>query len=140
MEKYKFLSHTADVKFQAFGNTIEKCFENAGHALGEVMYGKTKIKAVKKKNIEISERDDVVLLNNFLQEFLFLLDAENFVVSKIKIKKIEHIGKEFILKAELIGDNSKNYKISNSVKAITYNEIFVKNEDGKFVCQVVIDV
>ncbi len=141
MERYKFLSHTADIKFQAFGDSLEKCFENAGYALAEIMYEKTKIKAVKKKNIEIKGRDNINLLNNFLQEFLFLLDAGNFAVSKIKINKIENIGKEkFILKAKLSGDNAKNYKFSNSVKAITYNEMFVKIGKDKCILQVVVDV
>ena len=33
--KYKFLKHTADIKFQAFGKNIEDVFENSALALKE---------------------------------------------------------------------------------------------------------
>ena len=32
MERYKFLAHTADAKFQAFGETLEEAFGNAALA------------------------------------------------------------------------------------------------------------
>ena len=65
-----------------------------------------------------------------------MLDAEDFLLSKIENITIK--GEE--LEAEVLGDKASNYKISNNVKAITYNQMFVKQEKGKWVCQVVVDV
>jgi len=139
--KYKFLEHTADIKFQAFGKTIEKAFENSAYALQEVITEKIKIKPVIKKKIEVEGRDKEALLYNFLEEFLFLLDSENFVLSKInKISIKEQDNKEYKLIAEVIGDKARNYKFTNNVKAITYNEMFVKKEGKVYICQVVVDV
>ena len=141
MMKYKFLEHTADIKFQAFGKTIEKAFENSAYALQEVITEKIKIKPVIKKKIEVEGRDKEALLYNFLEEFLFLLDSENFVLSKInKISIKEQDNKEYKLIAEVIGDKARNYKFTNNVKAITYNEMFVKKEGKVYICQVVVDV
>lgn len=140
MEKYKFLSHTADIKFQAFGNSLEECFENAGYALREVIT-KDKIKPLIKKTIKVKGRDNESLLYNFLEEFLLLLDTENFILAKIQ--KININKEEFELVAEVYGDDVKKYKTITDVKAITYNEMFVKwDKDGgnRFVCQVVVDV
>jgi len=134
--RYKFLPHTADVKFQAFGKTEEEVFENAALALKEVMIKKIKIQSKIKKKIEIGGKDKESLLYNFLEEFLFLLDSENFLlveINKIKIKDNK-------LEMEILGDKASNYKFSNDVKAITYNEMFVKKEKGRFICQVVVDV
>ncbi len=138
MTKYKFLPHTADIKFQAFGKTIEECFENAFLSLKEVMIDNTKIEKLIKKKINIKGKDLENLLYNFLEEFLFLLDAEQFVPSKIINMEINMNNYE--LQAEVEGDNSSDYKISNPVKAITYNDMFVKKEKNKYVCQVVVDV
>lgn len=134
--KYKFLKHTADVKFQAFGKTEEEVFENTALALKEVMIKKIKIKSKIKKKIEIGGKDKESLLYNFLEEFLFLLDSENFLLGEIKNIKIQ----DNKLEAEILGDDAKNYKFSSDVKAITYNEMFVKKEKGRFICQVVVDV
>jgi SHS2 domain-containing protein len=139
--KYKFLSHTADVKFQAFGKSLEECFTNSFFALKKVMFDNLKIKQVILKKIKVKGKDYESLLYNFLEEFLYLLDAKEFISFKIKNIKI-HIDKKdkFILSAELIGDKTKNYKFSNSVKAVTYNEMFVKKENKKWISQVVLDV
>ena len=140
MTKYKFLSHTADVKFQAFGKSIDKAFENAFYALKETICEKIKVKSVISKRIRIQGNDLNSLLYDFLEEFLFLLDSERFLLSKINNIQIDE--KKFILNAEVFGDKANNYKFSNSVKAITYNEMFVrfdsKNKEWKV--QVVLDV
>jgi len=136
MEKYKFLKHTADVKFQSFGKTIEEAFENAAYALAETMTKGVKIQEKVKWKIDASGKDLSSLLYNFLEEFLFLLDAENWVLSKILSIKIENEE----LEAEVIGDKAGNYKFTNDVKAITYNQMFVKQENKMWICQVVVDV
>lgn len=134
--KYKFLEHTADVKFQAEGKTMEEAFENSSLALKEIISKKIKIKAVIKKKINVEGKDKEALLYNFLEEFLFLLDAEDFLLSDIENIKID--GE--VLRAEIIGDKASNYKFTNDVKAITYHEMFVRKKDEGFVCQVVVDV
>lgn len=135
--KFKFLEHTADVKFQAFGKTAEKVFENSALALKETIYNK-KVKEKIKKEIKIHGKDFESLLYNFLEEMLYLLDAENFLINKVKKIKIDK--EKLKLTAILSGDNSSNYKFTNSVKAVTYNEMFVKKDRGKWVSQVVLDV
>jgi SHS2 domain-containing protein len=135
-EKYKFLEHTADIKFLANGSSLEEAFANSALALVEVMTKKTRIKAKIKKKIEVSGKDDESLLYNFLEEFLFLLDSEGFLLSKVSKIKI----KEGKLTAEVLGDRAKEYKISQDVKAITYNSMFIKKEGKKFIIQVVLDV
>jgi len=137
MEKYLFIQHTADMKFQAFGKTIEECFENASYAFVEIIT-KDKIKPLVKKNIKVKGRDFENLLYNFLEEFLFLIDSENLILSKISNIKIDK--NKFELSADISCDNIKKYKTMTDIKAITYNELFVRNEKGKWICQVVVDV
>ena len=137
MEKYTFIPHTADMKFQAFGKTIEECFSNASYALREVIT-KDKIKPLIKKKIKVKGKDDGSLLYNFLEEFLLLLDTKNFILSKVE--KIKINVNKFELIAEIIGDDIKKYKTMTDIKAITYNELFVRKENNKWVCQVVVDV
>ena len=133
---YKFMPHTADVKIQASGNTLEEAFSSSAEALKETIAGKIKINEKIKKDIIIQGRDNESLLYNFLEEFLYLLDAEDFILSKIE--KIKIINNQ--LKATITGDKALNYKFNNNVKAVTYNDMFIKNEKNKFICQFVLDV
>jgi SHS2 domain-containing protein len=137
--KFKFLEHKADVKFQAWGNTLEKAFTNSALALKETIAHNIKVKPKIKEDIVVQGNDLEALLYNFLEEILFLLDAKQFLLSGIKELTIKK-SKKFNLKATLIGDSTSNYKFTNDVKAITYNSMFVKKEKNKYICQVVVDV
>jgi len=136
MQKFKFLEHTADIKFQAFGKNVEEVFENSALAFKEAVCGKMKIKEEKEKIIKVNGRDFESLMYLFLEKILYLLEAENFLISKIKEIEI----KNFKLKAKIVGDSAKNYKFTDSVKAVTYNEMFIKKQKDKWISQVVLDV
>ncbi len=137
-KKFEFLEHTADVKFQAYGNTLEKAFENSTLALIECMKGEIEIKEKTQKIMKIKATNLEQLFYKFLEEFLFLLDSEDFILSKIEGIEIDEI--KFELKADLLGDTASNYEFANTVKAITYNELFVKKEKHEYITQVVLDV
>jgi len=132
---YKFLPHTADVKFRARGKTIELMFSEAAMALKQAIAEGIKVQSRIKKNISVEGKDNLSLLYNFLEEFLFLLDAENFLLGNIESIKI----KDGKLTARISGDSASNYKFTNDVKAVTYNDMFVK-KNKEWVCQVVLDV
>jgi SHS2 domain-containing protein len=137
MKNFEFLEHTADIKFQAFGKTIEKAFSNSAYAMINSIT-EDKIKSKQKKTFHIKGNDLKNLLYNFLEEFLFLFDSEEFILSEIKDVKINL--ETFELTCLAIGDCSKEYSFNTHVKAITYNEMFVKKTGDKWVTQVVLDV
>ena len=132
----KFLEHTADIKFQATAETLEQAFAESAMALKQSIAEDIKVKPAQEKTINIKGKDTENLLYNFLEEFIFLLDSENFLLSEIKQIKINNLE----LTATISGDSTENYKFTNSVKAITYNQMFIKQEKNKFTIQVVLDV
>jgi len=135
--KFKFLEHTADIKFQAFGKNLDKAFENSALAMFKAMSDK-KIKTNTKKKIKVSGKDLENLLYNFLEELLFLMDSENFFLAKVEKIKLDE--KKLTLEAGISGDDVKKYEIKIDVKAVTYNEMFVNKIGKNWVCQVVLDV
>jgi SHS2 domain-containing protein len=137
---FKFLPHTADVKILVEEKTLEKAFSTSASALKEVIAEKIKVKEKLKKQISIKENDKESLLYSFLEEFIYLLDAENFLPGKIKKLEIKRVRESFSLKARVSGDKASNYKFTNDVKAITYNEMFVKEGKNKTTIQFVLDV
>jgi len=134
MQRFKFLKHTADIKFQAFGKTLNEAFENSALATFNSI-NEEEIKTGIKKNIKVSGKDNESLLYNFIEELLFLFETEHFFLSKIKVKIT---GGE--LSAELNGDKTENYEAHVHIKAVTYSEMIVKKVKDKWVCQVVLDV
>lgn len=139
--KYKFLKHTADAKFQAFGKNLEEAFSNAAIAMFEVIIKTKKIEKNITKKITIEAKDKESLLYKWLEEMLYLLDTEFFVLNSVKNMKIKKEEKKYILKAEITGDTYKEkYERHGAVKAVTYEEMFIKEEKNKVTLQVVLDI
>jgi SHS2 domain-containing protein len=133
---YKFLRHTADVKFNASGKTLNKCFSDSAIAMFKAMYPDD-IESKIKKTIKVKGKDLESLLYNFLEELLVLLDSKDFFVSKVDVKVNED---DFSLVAKVLGDKTSNYSISLQVKAVTYNEMSVRKTKGLWRSVVVLDV
>lgn len=139
-EKYKYLEHTADAKFLAFGSSMEKAFENAALAMFNLMCKTEKIKPEAEKKIFVKGKDLKALLYNWLEELLFLLDSENFLFGKLKNLAISGKEGDYKLAAAVLGDSARKYEIFGEVKAVTYNEMLIKKEKGRFAVQVVVDL
>lgn len=139
--RFKFFSHTADAKFQAYGKTIGEAFGNAALAMSSIMVDtKTVDKKITKK-ISVKSSDLDSLLYKFLEKLLYFLDTEYFFLSDIKKLKIVKKKNDFYLNSEVVGDKfHEKYELLGSVKAITYNQMFVKKIKNKFVVQVVVDL
>lgn len=137
--KFKFLPHTADIKFQAFGKSLDEVFKNCALATA-VSMSSEKVKKNITKKIKVNGNNKESLLYSFLDEIVYLFDAENFLLSDVKKIKITEKKGKLILNAELIGDNSKNYEIKEHIKSVTYHDMFVKKDKSKWVAQVVVDV
>ena len=132
--KFKFLEHTADIKFQAYGKTLQDIFENSVLALISYMAGEKKLDSSRGKVIEVKGIDMGSLLYNFLDEIIYLVDAEDFITAKVKVTLRGNN-----LKAELYGDKASKYEI-NQVKAATYSEMEIKKTKDGWEAKVVLDV
>lgn len=140
-KQFKFLPHTADIKFQAFGKTIEEVFKNSALAISNSMFnGKIKKKIIKKIKIHGKNRES--LLYTFLDEIVYLFDAEGFLLSNIRKLKIKNNKVTLELNAELIGDKTRNYEIKEHIKSVTYHDMFIKQDKrkNKWTAQIVLDV
>ena len=137
MKRYKFLPHTADVRIEAYGKSLEEAFTNSAYAMTDVVVDHLKVRGVVEKEIVAEGENQESLLYDFLEQFLILIDSDGFLLHEITSLKIS--GNKLSLKC--IGDKySEKYDIHTHVKAITYQEMsIVENENG-FVIKFIVDI
>ncbi len=118
--RYRLLEHTADAMVEVHGETLEERFANAAYAMFDQMTDVSKIQPTGEMRIQIETESMEQLLVDFLQELLFLHDAENLVFSRFDITlngtKLDariH-GEEF--------DDERHTKRS-VVKGVTYHKL-----------------
>lgn len=134
------MHHTADAKFQAFGQTLEEAFSHAALAVASLMWDQEKIEGKTTVPIKGIGKDLQQLLVNFLEEILYLFETKGFLLGEVKDLTIRKKKGKFVLHALFLGDaNSGPYEVFGDVKAITYSEMVIK-EKAPFMVQVVMDI
>ena len=132
---FEFLEHMADIKFVAYGATPAEVFENAVRAVSVYVAEEKRVTQRLMTHIDVKGSDYESLLYAFLDELLYLLDAEQFIVARAEVN-VE--GME--VHAMLYGDHTSRYPALKHVKAATYAEMYVKETLKGWEAQVVLDV
>ncbi len=141
MKQYEYFPHTADMRFRSYGKTLEEAFANASLAMFNIMIETEKVSPQLERKISVHAKEKESLLFDFLGKFLFLLDSENFALNKVESIEIEKKEDAYFLNAVILGDElCEKYETKTQVKAITYNEMQIRQENGIWVISAVVDV
>lgn len=137
---YKYLEHTADAKFEVVSQTYEELFIDSVFALENLVVSTKTVSPDVIKKVNIASYDMVSLLHDFLEEMIFLLEADRFLVSEIA--NIEIDSENFTLHAKLKGEviDPEKHELLSNVKAVTYNDMKVEKTDDGYKAVVVIDL
>ncbi|MBI5391145.1 archease [Candidatus Woesearchaeota archaeon] len=139
-QPYEFLDHTSEAKFRAYGKTLEEAFANAALATFALMTDISKVKAKKEKKIVLQGKGKEMLLFDFLEHLIFLMDTEGFLLSSVKTITITKKKVEYELRATVLGDLADGYETHSIVKAVTYNDMLIEEKNEGVMIQVVHDL
>lgn len=141
MNKFEFFDVTADVGLRAYGKTLEEAFQNAALAMFEVMTDTSKIKPSICKNIKIESEDPFALLYDWLDELIFLHDAEYLIFSQFQIRITQKNQQNYLLHGSACGEiyDHDKHESREDVKAVTYHLMDIKEEKKGFIVQVILD-
>ena len=125
--RYKLLEHTADAMVEVHGKDLGERFGNAAYALFDQITDITKVEPRGEMEIVLSAESRDQLLVDFLQELLFLHDAEDLVFSEFDVTTD---GKS--LDARVRGEKFDETKHSKRsvVKGVTYHRLEFDDEEG----------
>ena len=139
---FKYLEEIAiaDIAFEAAGKTLEDLFVSCAEAVEDSMVNLKQVKPKIEKTVHLMDENQETLLFKFLNELIFLKDAEGLLFSKFNIK-IKH-DKKFSLTAEIFGEkiDHKRHELRNDIKAITYHLFSIKKDGQNFKATVVLDI
>jgi SHS2 domain-containing protein len=136
--RYEILSHSADEKFRAKGETLEEAFKQATAAFSEILKGD---QGSTKHTIQVESESHEALLFDYLERLIFLQDTEGVAVSYAEKVKIQERESGYTLEAEVKTDPITAAMNYTDIKAPTYNEMRVEYEEGEgWVLEAVLDI
>jgi SHS2 domain-containing protein len=138
MKRFEVLDHTADIGLIVYGEDLKTLFENAGEAFFHLITDLKKVKRRVEKRIEIKGENLERLMVDWLSELLYLHDVENLLFKGFKVESVGEGG----LKARVKGEPFQEgvHVIKTGVKAVTYHQIEVRKENGRWRAQIIFDL
>jgi SHS2 domain-containing protein len=141
---YQYLEDvaTADVAFEAWGDTLEEMFVAAADATMNVMVKDLGSIAAPQKKIIRVEADAVdMLLFELLQELIFYKDAETLLL-RVPAVSIERQDGHLTLHAEAYGEplNPDKHELIVDVKAVTLHRFRVEQTSRGWEAMVILDI
>ncbi len=135
--RYEFFEHTADAEFKAYGKSLEEAFENAALAMFSLIVEEGTLAGKETRNISVEGKDSEALLYNFLEELLFLIDSEGFLMKGVIAITIAEGNLQAEVKGDIIDDSIHPH---GEVKAVTYNRMKIGKEKDIYHVRVVVDL
>lgn len=133
---FRFLEHTADVQAECRAPDFEGLLETAAHALYAMAFKKTRSAADIEFAVQVSANGREELLVSWLQELIFLMDAERFVATDFRFDTVDNA----TVRAGLRGYRYDPEERAEEVKSATYHELEVRQTDEGFVARVIFDL
>ena len=133
---FRFLEHTADVRVECVGRTFAELLESATAGLYAITLTRRRDDASAKRLIGVAGANREETLIRWLQELIFLLDAEHFVAtafhfSKVSDKEAEAVASGYLCPAE---------ERAEEVKAATYHLLAISETEEGLMARVTFDL
>jgi len=123
--------------FEVYGKTLNELFTNAAIATFNVMVKRSSITSKIKKEISLENKDPEKLLFEFIEELIYLKDAEYLVFKTFKVK-IKNNSLKAVIEGEKI--NPKKHKLLLDVKAITLHKYRLSKTKTGYQATILLDI
>ncbi|MEE8353854.1 MAG: archease [Dehalococcoidales bacterium] len=125
---YEIVDHTADVAIVARGADVGEAFASAGRALLSLITDPDSVAEVEERRIELSATDLKDLLVAWLNELIYLFDAENLLLSGFDVRPVGDTGLVATARGERV--DKTRHRIKLGVKAATHHMLEIDRDNG----------
>lgn len=134
---FTFLEHTGDARVECRADTLAGLFEASARALYALAFKRTARGGGAQRRVTVRGATREEALVRWLQELIFLMDADRFAASAFRFEKD---GEDGELCANLEGYEYDPADRAEEVKSATYHGIEVKETGEGYVAHIVFDL
>lgn len=138
MKKFEIFPHTADIGIRVYGETLKELFENAGEGTLFLMREDSEIEIKEEIPFELEASFTELLLNKFLNEFIYLFDSKFFIIKNFEIDEFN----ENYIKGKFFGEtfDDEKHKIKYAIKACTLEDMVIEKVDNLYKVDIIFDI
>jgi SHS2 domain-containing protein len=136
--EFRIVEHTADTGIEVEAASLEDLFAGAATGMFSIMVDPDTVTAVVSREIGLEAGDLEGLMFTWLNELLYLLGAEELVLSRFEVKTVSGARIEATAWGETI-DLGK-HRMMGEIKAATYHQMTVEKRGQSWFARVIFDV
>ncbi len=139
---YNFLDHTADIAADVYADSLNELFVASAMFWRESISDDRREYTTELRSIYLSENNLEILLVSFLSELNFLFQSKGWLMDSISIIEIVPHRDLWELNTQFSGHffDRKKMNFKSEIKAVTYHQMEVKEENGKFYTRIIFDI
>lgn len=135
---YRLLDHTADLGLEVRATDLKALFRASALAMMEVMVRAPRAMNTVKKGLSVSGLDLADLMVRWLGEILYLFQGEALLVTDARIHTVTPTGLEATVSC--VPFDPSAHEILCEIKAVTYHQITVVQQQEAWTARVVFDL
>jgi len=140
--RFNEIEHTADIGLSGEGETLPALFASLAFGMLQIITKVHRQADEIRRQITFDEPSVDDLLIRWLSEINYLMQVNHFLPSSIPDLKIDETPDAFLLRACLHGSDSSAFPdmIEKEIKAVTYHQLAVTNQDKCYTARVIFDI
>jgi len=137
-KRFEVTDHTADIGIIAYGGSLAELMVNSAAGMVSLMMDTASIEESINKTVELSEPDTVTLLVKWLNELLYMFDADRMIFGSFDI--VMH--GDTRLTAVCGGEKytPARHRITREIKAATYHNLDIVKEKDGYSARIIFDI
>lgn len=137
-QRFEILEHTADVGVRAFGVNPEQTFQSSVAGLFSILLESGGTAPTTRREIRVTAGDYATLLCNFLNDLIYLFDAEKLVPVSVVVDELTP--SNLRTRVEFTDFDPSRHKIRTYAKAVTYHQLRFELHESAVVAEFYLDV
>jgi SHS2 domain-containing protein len=135
---YKLLDHTGDIGIRVWADDVKGLFAEAARALFDIITDRKKIVIRLSREVAVQGAGREELMVAWLNELLYIHEVEDLLFSDFAVSEITPGSLKGVARGEKFQEG--RHLIKTAVKAVTYHLLEVKEKNGRWQAQIIIDI
>lgn len=137
--KHTYLNHTADIAFDVEADSISELFVESFYCWRNSVVESEGLSATDLIEINLTAGSPEELLVDFINEVNFLLTVKKVLC--VEIVRIEINDERYVLNAMMKTQSINDFSVLKAeIKSVTYHQMEIRQENGKYFVRVVFDI
>jgi len=134
--------HTADVGLSAWGDSPAELLAALAGGLADVICDRSRVRADVVRTLRVEAQDIEALAVDFLSGLLYIFAVDRFLPAEASVTVKDPGENRIALTAELAGEtyDPSRHEIRTEVKAVTYHQLKIAPEGGRWVGRIILDL